>query len=323
MNTCIVEYYTSSSNSFVVKLNGTDYLRLRNLTINATGTTYGYGVWFQNQADYNELTGCKVNVSTSTTNSYCVGVLASGSYYYNTANSANHCLIEGNEIKGGYFGINFSGYSSTSNCVGNEFNDNKVTEWYYYGMYMYYQGSIVADGNTVIDRGNNQYSYGIYSYYNRSGPQYTRNYIKAGYSALWMYYLNQDNSTYGQICNNMIVLRNTGYYNYGIRLYYYPYKMYVDNNSMNLLSDYYAYGFYCYYYGGNNAFRNNIIYYHGTYSDLLHLCYPSYSYCPTMDYNVWYAPNTSSYVWHYNGYYYTVSRFHEFGKQPEQPLLVV
>ena len=110
VDACIIEYNTSGTNSYVIQLNGTDYVRLRDLTINATGTTYGYGVWLRNGANRNEITDCKINVSPTSTSSYAIGILASNNYYYYAGDAANYTLIEGNEVSGGYYGIRMNGY---------------------------------------------------------------------------------------------------------------------------------------------------------------------------------------------------------------------
>jgi copper-binding protein NosD len=309
VNTTIIEAATNSTNTYVIRLNGTDYLSLNDLTIKATGTNYGYGVWFQNQANYNDLTDCKVLVSTTTTTGYCVGVLASGSYYGSSGNSANYNTIEGNEISGGYYGIRFNGQSSTTNCVQNEFYDNTLTGFYYYGMYLYYQGQLVVEGNSVMDRGATPYSYGIYVNYCRSGPEVNRNYIKVGSQGIRFYYSNADNSTQGQAANNMIVLTGNGY-NYGIELYR-TYKIDVDYNSINSkTTGGYFYGIRIYYYYTNKV-RNNVVSYLGNYYAYMVYYYPSNS-ISASDYNVFYAPNTSNERWTYGYTHYSLSSFKSY-----------
>jgi hypothetical protein len=309
VNTCIIEYNTAATNSYVLRLYGTDYIRIRDLTINATGTTYGYGVWLTNQADYNEITGCKINVSNTTTTGYCVGILISGTSSYSSyGNNANYNLFEGNEVKGGYYGVSARGSSSTVNCVGNDFIDNSITDFYYYGMYMYYMGGYEVSGNTIIEElRQNQYSYGMYCYYNSNAPEITANYIRAGYASIMFYYGNQSQTSRGRIDNNMLIVWNTSYYNYGMYCYY-SYDMDVVYNSINCMSSYYCYGFYAYAYSGSNhVFKNNVMANTGGATTFYtFFMNGTTNYYDAWDYNVYYHPS-ANYTFYNNGYYYSLS----------------
>jgi parallel beta helix pectate lyase-like protein/reelin-like protein len=312
VNTSIIEAPTNSSNTYVIRLYGTDYMRIEDLTIKALGTNYGYGIWFRNQADYNEITDCKVSVSQTSTSSYCIGILASGSSYSSSGNNANYNTIEGNEVTGGTYAIRFNGLSSSTNCNYNEFIENTITGFYRYGIYLYYQGYVVVDGNTMIDRKQTTSAYGLYTYYNLNGPKYTRNYISAGYYGIYAERCNYNNSIRGQIANNMIVMTGSGY-NYGMRLYYYCRKMDIDHNSVNCLSpSSYGYGLYLYQYGSDNKVRNNIFRYQGNYYSYFVYIYPTSQISSTsgsIDYNVFYAPNSSYHRWYYGPTHYSLSAF--------------
>jgi parallel beta-helix repeat protein len=315
VNSCIIEAATNSSNTYVIRLYGTDYMRIENLTINALGTTYGYGVWLTRQADYNELTDCKINVSPTSSSSYSIGVLASGSSYSSSGNNANHNTIEGNEVTGGNYGILLRGNGSTSNCVGNDIIDNKITGWYYYGVYLYYEGNCDLIGNTITDRGASAYyrNYGIYRRYNRTGCVTRGNYIHARYYGLYSYYENQDNSVRASIDNNMIIVENSSYYTYGIYCRY-ANKMDISFNSIKLrstTSSYSDYGIYTYVsstYRDVNI-RNNIIYYDCPYSKypyFLYLNSTSTTYYPNIRNNAYYSTNGRQ-RWYHSGTYYSLS----------------
>src|SRR5690606_7326334 len=57
---------TSTSNMHLVKLNGTKYLKIDNLTIKSLNATYGYGILFTNGAAYDTITNCHIDLSTIT-----------------------------------------------------------------------------------------------------------------------------------------------------------------------------------------------------------------------------------------------------------------
>jgi trimeric autotransporter adhesin len=172
-STRVLQYSTPNQADYVLKLDGADYFRFRNLTIRATGTTYGFGVLFTNQANYNHLIDCNIEVSTTSTNYYCIAVHAGNGTSYSTyGNWANHTLVEGCSIRGGgYYGIRFNGSSSSSTTlsVNNRFINNEVTGFNNYGMYFYYQPALQVNYNTIRPRASTSSSYGIYSYYANEG----------------------------------------------------------------------------------------------------------------------------------------------------------
>jgi hypothetical protein len=125
----------------VITLDGADYLRFRNLTVNSTGS-YGYGFLFTNQASNNEISDCSINLPANSSTSSHIGICASsknGISDYGDWGDNN--LIKDNTITGGYYGIRWNGYNNTSNETigfGNEFIANRIVDFYYYGLYTYY-----------------------------------------------------------------------------------------------------------------------------------------------------------------------------------------
>lgn len=296
MATCIVSYSTVQYGA-VFTLNGADYVRIQNLTINATGASYGYGILLTNAADYNQISGCTINIGT-TTNSDNVGILAAGTTgYSSTNNSANYTLVQNNTITGGYYGIRFNGTSSTVLCSNNTIQNNNVTGFYYYGVYMYYQSYALVTGNTITDRRGTTSSYGIYMTYNRYGSSITKNKVNSGYMGIYVAYCNYDSTTRGSVTNNMVVVWANST-NYGLRMYY-SYMYDIQYNSFNLLSlSSTAYGLSLYNSTSNpnmhHDVRNNTIRYAGTSTS-----YPIYIYTPVspigfvnLDYNNCYSPNS-------------------------------
>jgi hypothetical protein len=265
-STRILQYSTPNQADYVLKLDGADYLRFKNLTIRATGTTYGFGVLFTNQADFNHLIDCNIEVSTTSTNYYCIALHAGNGTSYSTyGNWANHTLVEGCSIKGGgYYGIRFNGSSSSSTTlsVNNRFINNEVTDFNNYGMYFYYQPALQVNYNTIRPRTSTVSSYGIYSYYANEGAQIIGNDIQASYNPLRSMYHNFARSgpnVRGLVANNMLLAYATGI-NYGL---YVSYPRYTDvvYNTLYMLGSSTGYGIYNYGATTNydNKYLNNII----------------------------------------------------------------
>ena len=191
--TRVLTYTATTAYSPTVTLNGADYLIFKNLTIRAASPTYGQGVLFTNSADYNEISNCVIEVSPTTTDNEVVGILACSTTSYSaTGDYGNYNLIKDNTITGGYYGIRWNGSATTdyTTAVGNQFTGNTLTEWYYYGMYLYYiGGSLVVSRNNAVQRTSGtsittSSGYAYYIYYPNDGPEISYNYGWARISPL-------------------------------------------------------------------------------------------------------------------------------------------
>ena len=170
---------------------GADYVTIKNLTIINSNATPG-GFWFNNQSDYNTVTGCTVNfsalasastlvsylsMSTSVTSPTGYGSAATGTTgqpgSYNTF-SSNTFLTSSVNSPGPYYGISLNGNSANYSTVAqnNTFTANKIQNFYYYAIFQYY-----TNGNSItsndISRANTSIGgsttlYGIYNYYSYS-----------------------------------------------------------------------------------------------------------------------------------------------------------
>lgn len=213
----------------VIKIDGARHIILDSLTITNTGATYGYGVQLTNSADSNAVQNCIVNVSTTSTSSNFAGITLSGAAVSTSGDFGDDNLIQNNIVTGGYYGITIHGTSSTVYNQGNKIIGNTVRDFYYYGIYSYYQNLIQVIGNTVIARPTSSTtSYGLYLYYNDRFVV-ENNFLKnlGGYG-IYAYYGNyQGNtvSTRARIVNNMVGggWRGTT-----------PYGIYIATNSKNI-----------------------------------------------------------------------------------------
>ncbi len=149
----------SPTNYAMVTLNGSDYVRLRNLTLQPRNANYGIGVQFMNSADFNIVENCIMNMGQIIgTGPTSAGINMNGSPtgLYNTGNHGNYNLIQNNQITGSanggaHTGINLYGNaSSLGSNRNNQFLNNTITDFYQYGFNMqYYLYNLTLKGNFV------------------------------------------------------------------------------------------------------------------------------------------------------------------------------
>lgn len=137
---------TATADRGVFTLNNADYIIIDSLTIEVDPTsTYGYPVVITNTSDNNVIKNSvlkSINVGSSNYAGLVIGAPGSIS----TASNSRFNLIENNTILGGYYGITVYGTSgSNALTAGNILKNNKIHDFYYYGIYHYY-----ADGTQII-----------------------------------------------------------------------------------------------------------------------------------------------------------------------------
>src|SRR5690606_15439983 len=169
---------TSTSNNKIVTLDGTKYLTIDSLKIKTTNATYGWGIFITGDASRDSIINCEIDLSTitGTSSANASGIVISGSpSSATTSSNVSHLYIGNNRViggstgsGGGYYGITFSGVSSTNQNDSIFIVGNEVTNFYYYGIRCTY-----ANGGEVsyndIHRSNqtaiSTTAYGIYYYY--------------------------------------------------------------------------------------------------------------------------------------------------------------
>ncbi len=170
---------TSSSNSHTIRLDGTDYMTIKNMTVASTGSSYGRCVHLRNQADYNVLDGLDLRMpnmsSTSNYNAYVM--IANGNSSPTSSrgdagenNTIQNCKTSAASGRGPYSAM--AQYNPTSGKYVNNWINNDVKDFYYNGFYMYHCVGQNIRGNNIHNTGNNRTGtkYGIYTY-NYNGHQ--------------------------------------------------------------------------------------------------------------------------------------------------------
>ena len=245
-----------------ITLDGADYVTIKCFTIENTGATYGIGVMLTGGADYNQILDNNIILPSNTTSANHLGIVSSADKmsYSSYGLSANYNLIQNNTITSGYYGIRFNGASTTSLIMGNRFINNKITDFYYYGMYLYYLGGHDVIGNTITTRTSGTTttaSYGILNYY-AIDYNISENNITANGYGIYNYYGHNylPGTKQSLISNNFVRTVNT----YGL---YNPYSNKVNIYHNTFLQTAGTYGIYLL--GSTGVdFQNNIVDYRGS-----------------------------------------------------------
>ena len=262
------EDVTIIADGSAVELKGIGYVRITNLTLDATKG--GNGLVMSGSMSDVEVRHCRIMLNPAiTTEQY-------GIYGGSDGSIRNDIRIIGNTVNGGYYGIymyNGSGSAANQHGKGCVIDSNEVTNAYYHFIYAYYTDLTSISHNRILARKNGGYNYfnGIYTYYcnidlvDGNFIDSYREYITNTHNPIS---INYSNYTYGQsstgmtiISNNEIRAKGSNGYVYGLRSYYNKAK--VINNSV-YVDNPYTYGFCMYIYTVSGyvqeVMNNNLIY---------------------------------------------------------------
>jgi parallel beta-helix repeat protein len=314
----------TTADRHTVILNGADYIRFENMTINSTHTSYATCVLFTGGADYNKILNCNLNVdSTGSANSYLIVINCSGSTSsYSTGDNSMENIVKGCVLKGGYWNVYWRG-NSYSTRVHNQFIENIYTHAIYYGHYQYYCMGNVLKNNRIINmrqypNSTYFYGYGIYASYG-AADTIDGNQIQPGRYGIYLYRSNYYTPTTSSIVvNNMIhEFKDVNYYMTGIYCYYcdntdiYSNTVWIANPKYTSYS--YSYSALTCYYPYDVDIKNNIFISDGK-ALLMTLYVSSTTYHVECDYNLYYwnggASDYRFYV--YNQYFNDFNSFKNY-----------
>lgn len=297
----------STTHGYTLKLSGADYIRLKNLTVEAlstgsAGTAYGYAIHLAGSAtdscNFNSIENCIVKAPVGATAAYAVGILGGGTGYATYDAPCHNTLIQNCTITGGYYGVRFNGRTTPSyhRGQGNQIIGNTIST-YYAAIYMYYQASFTIQLND-IDQMATAYTtpYGAYFSSCDGASVVTRNKVRSNYGG--MYFTTYSNSAGTQrmlVANNMISAQSSSTV-YGLYLSS-AYNVDVFYNSVNGYPSATGGGYGCYMTGGNHDVRNNCFVVNGpTSSTTLYAFYTSIAATGfiNLNYNNYYYNNIGS-----------------------------
>ncbi|MBA3901210.1 MAG: right-handed parallel beta-helix repeat-containing protein, partial [Bacteroidetes bacterium] len=148
-----ISFSPTAANRYVIWLNDADYVAFTDLNVISTNNLYGYGFLLTNNADFNVISNCTIDVTASFGNLWednC-GIVISGSATSPSAagSSGTNNAITGTTIKGGYYGISMIGASTTNNSVGNMIFNCIIENFGYMGIYLSHVSSSNFTGNNI------------------------------------------------------------------------------------------------------------------------------------------------------------------------------
>jgi hypothetical protein len=146
---------TTTEDRHVLQLNGTKYMTIDSLKIELDASaTYGHTLVMGNNANYNVIRNCVIrSISTTSSNFSAFTISGTAGSISSPANS-RYNIIENNLISGGYYCFTIYGTSGANSLTrGNIIRNNKIQDFYSYGLYHYYTDSTYI-GNNEISRPN-------------------------------------------------------------------------------------------------------------------------------------------------------------------------
>jgi PKD repeat protein len=305
-NTIITRGSTSSADRATILFAGADYVTFKNFDIVNTGASYGTVIHFRNSSDYNVVENCKVRFNGVKTSTNFNAILASSSEssYTGYADNGQYNTIKDCDVTYGYYTIRWNGQGSTTPSLGNQFLNNNITQFYYYGMYTYYCGGMLIKDNTISNP-YYTYAYGLMHYYGTNST-WDANDIQGGNYGMYIYYENYYNQTgTSYITNNMVHnFKNTSYH-YGIMTYY-GYNVNIFHNSVRIQPTSTSYAYACcynYYMYSGLQVKNNIFVNEGSSGGSCVYQYNGTFGTNAYDHNIYIS--RSSYMSYWNGTQYS------------------
>ncbi|MBP7850582.1 MAG: right-handed parallel beta-helix repeat-containing protein [Lentimicrobiaceae bacterium] len=227
----ILSYSASSStNNYVIRLNGADYITIQNMTLKSGPSgNYGTVVDIIGGAEFNSILGnIIIGIEGASTNS--------GNCINSGSSIDQYNIIGGNRIRYGYNGILMSGTSATFEN-GNIIADNEIEDCIQAGIHYSYGKNIIISGNRYQTIGVNITMYGIRVNGCAEGIQIIRNQVYMESSASGSIYgimVNTCNALPSErimVTNNAISLSGTATMAYLIFVGASKY-VFVANNSL-------------------------------------------------------------------------------------------
>lgn len=222
---------SSTGDNWTVKFNSTSYFIFDGLHIKSLHTTYGRVFDFTGSNSNITIQNCKLEAPTTTTSSNYMAIIYD---WTGTGNMSNDITIQSNTFLNGSMAIYAYGGGSTTLQTGWVITGNTMTNFYYYGVYSFYNGDIEISKNTISSAAY----YGIYVYYNDRST-ITNNLVSGMISSygVYMYYCDGTSSSRSVFANNMI---NVGSGSNSIRGLYAYQCSYQDihHNTINVSSTY-------------------------------------------------------------------------------------
>ncbi|MCH2044518.1 MAG: right-handed parallel beta-helix repeat-containing protein [Saprospiraceae bacterium] len=152
--TTTIAYDGSGPENPTLRLDGSDYVTIRNFRIVNVSPNSSWGIHLTNEANNNTIEDNSIIVFYQPNIFNAAGITASGSNtsLFTSGNNANFTTIQGNSIYGGQYGIYLEGEAGNNNR--NNYNrilENTINNVDDYGIYLDEQDSVEVVGNKIYD----------------------------------------------------------------------------------------------------------------------------------------------------------------------------
>lgn len=243
---CTLGYTQGLGENYIIYLNGTDYITIKDLSFSSGGTSYSNIIRLNgNSNNVNILNNIFNGITAHSSKN-----IEKASIYAEYDHIVDKLLVSGNTFNNNSIGVYFDGKLSypyqkiliTQNTFNNQYN----------GLYAYYTNNISVINNRYLDT----YNISIYLNYCDEAIRVLNNRIETSYEdfyAIYLLYCDGIDSKPGLIANNFVKAGNTSNLAYGIKLDYSTFQK-VYYNSVNVTGNmaFHNWG------GGNNSVYNNI-----------------------------------------------------------------
>lgn len=228
---------SSNSDNFVFRLNNTNWVIIKDLTLNNTGTTYGVDVDFVGTASNNTVTNCiltgNTGTSTSSVKSRIYAYFSSATTYGAGFSGANNKVLNSSFPAGCSWGIYLYGNNS-ARPVNFEASGNNMVP-FYGTIYAYYSNDLKFNNNTINRNTASTGSYqGIYLFDCDSSMQIMNNSqivgsLSSTYYGLYYYYCDGSPLKKQVISGNTINCTSNTSTSYPLYWYYNQHTQFLNN----------------------------------------------------------------------------------------------
>lgn len=273
---------STSADNYIFNMAGTDYVSIRNLTLNPTNANYGRAISV-NGSSYDSVINCNITLTNlaSSTNARA-GIFANG--------LNNHNVYKNIVMVNPSYGVYQYGVSTVSQADSNIYDNITITDPYAYGFYNWYNKNLKITNCTITRTPMAGSFYGIYSYYGYDAMETSGNKITVTGSSstlygIIQYYHNATALLPGITRNNVINLAGSST-TYGLGFNYSPYQYHLNNTVVTDVTGATCYT--GYYYNSSSSYagcvvENNIFWSKGSTGSVFYTY--SASYLASADYN--------------------------------------
>ncbi|MBK0404885.1 right-handed parallel beta-helix repeat-containing protein [Adhaeribacter sp. BT258] len=144
-----ISFTGNANNRPTIRLDGADFITLKDLQIEASDSGFGWGIHITNGADNNTISNNTITVASNA----LLDAANTGIFFTNSTNSAtggntgNNNIISGNTITGGFVGIYLNSVlTATSN---NQIRNNTIKDFISYGIWVKAAKGTLVEGNDI------------------------------------------------------------------------------------------------------------------------------------------------------------------------------